>query len=179
MSKKMVMCKTCGAEIAKSAKICPHCGAKKKGSVLLPILGAFVIFCAIGAMGGGSEEPAPEKEVQAAAPEQVEQIEYTAYTVDQMVDMLEDNALKAEQTYDDQYVEITGELSVIDSDGRYIGLYPEKNPYSLLCVQCYLQNDAQVEQVMEMTKGDSVTVRGQITAVGEIMGYQLEIDEIV
>ncbi len=27
---KMTTCKTCGAEIAKSAKICPHCGAKNK-----------------------------------------------------------------------------------------------------------------------------------------------------
>lgn len=30
MSKKMMSCKTCGQEIAKSAKKCPHCGAKNK-----------------------------------------------------------------------------------------------------------------------------------------------------
>lgn len=28
--RKMTTCKTCGAEIAKSAKSCPHCGAKNK-----------------------------------------------------------------------------------------------------------------------------------------------------
>ena len=30
MSKKMTTCKACGQEIAKSAKVCPHCGAKNK-----------------------------------------------------------------------------------------------------------------------------------------------------
>lgn len=30
MSKKMISCKACGQEIAKSAKVCPHCGAKNK-----------------------------------------------------------------------------------------------------------------------------------------------------
>lgn len=177
MSKKIVQCKTCGQEVAKSAKTCPHCGAKnKKGGIVLPIVVVLLILGIVGSTGD-SEEPAPENEVQASAPEQVE-IVYTPYTVDQMVNDLEDNALKAEQTYDDQYIEVTGRLDVIDSDGRYIGLYPAKNPYSLTCVQCYMQNDTQVEQVLEMSKGDSVTVRGQITAVGEIMGYQLDIDEI-
>lgn len=27
---KMTKCKTCGADIAKSAKVCPACGAKQK-----------------------------------------------------------------------------------------------------------------------------------------------------
>ncbi|MBR6825173.1 MAG: DUF4352 domain-containing protein, partial [Oscillospiraceae bacterium] len=33
MNKKMISCKTCGQEIAKSAKSCPHCGAKNKKSI--------------------------------------------------------------------------------------------------------------------------------------------------
>ena len=38
MSDKMVKCKTCGAEIAKSAKTCPKCGAKQKKSKVLGIV---------------------------------------------------------------------------------------------------------------------------------------------
>lgn len=30
MSKKLIECKTCGAEISKNADICPKCGAKNK-----------------------------------------------------------------------------------------------------------------------------------------------------
>lgn len=39
---KMVKCKACGAEIAKSAKICPHCG-KKQGKKSWKIIGGILI----------------------------------------------------------------------------------------------------------------------------------------
>ncbi|NOW20903.1 rubrerythrin [Clostridium saccharobutylicum] len=31
---KMIKCKTCGADIASSAKTCPSCGAKNKKAIL-------------------------------------------------------------------------------------------------------------------------------------------------
>lgn len=59
MASKMMTCKTCGEEIAKSAKICPKCGAKQKKhtvlGVILVIFGVLLISAAIG--GGGDEEP--------------------------------------------------------------------------------------------------------------------------
>lgn len=65
MSKsKMILCKACGAEIAKSAKSCPHCGAKNKNrkglGIVLVILGIFLI---IGALAGGEDEPAKVGEI--------------------------------------------------------------------------------------------------------------------
>lgn len=33
----MVKCKTCGQEISKSAKICPHCGVKQKKHIVLGV----------------------------------------------------------------------------------------------------------------------------------------------
>lgn len=33
-NKKLVDCKACGAKISKSAKSCPHCGAKTAGQIL-------------------------------------------------------------------------------------------------------------------------------------------------
>ena len=181
MSKKIVQCKTCGSEVAKSAKICPHCGAKrKKGGIVLPVIVVLLILVIVGSTGGDGDDPAPEKEIQAATPtEQTEpvKIEYTICTVDELADVLESNALKAEQTYQDQYLEVTGRLSVIDSDGEYISLAPMKNPYAFSSVRCDIQDDAQVERVLELSIGDNVTVRGQITEIGEILGYVLDIDE--
>ena len=58
---KLTTCKTCGAEIAKDAKVCPKCGAKnkKKFGALRIILGVFIVLMGIGmlggALGGGSE----------------------------------------------------------------------------------------------------------------------------
>lgn len=46
MSLKMKKCKTCNADIAKSAKRCPHCGAKNKKPFFLR--GWFVLLALIG-----------------------------------------------------------------------------------------------------------------------------------
>lgn len=55
---KMIKCKTCGYEIAKSAKTCPSCGAKNKKGILLPVVGVVVAIAVVGSMGGSDE---PEK----------------------------------------------------------------------------------------------------------------------
>lgn len=60
MSKKMIKCKTCGADIAKSATTCPHCGAKLKKRH--PILGIIIMIFGLAligaAIGGNSSDPA-------------------------------------------------------------------------------------------------------------------------
>ena len=189
-SKKLTQCKSCGAEIAKSAKTCPQCGAKNKKPIYKRWwLWALVIVFVIGLVPGGEgdqvEASAPPASEQTAktpakpvepAPEPV--IEYAAYTADEMMADLKANAMKAEQKYDDQYVEITGRLSVIDSDGRYISLFPD-DPFAIVGVQCFIKTDEQRKKVMDMSVGDTVTLQGKITDVGEIMAYTLNIDTIL
>lgn len=177
MKSKMVKCNTCGADIASSAKVCPGCGAKQKKPIYKRWwLWVLVVIIVIGFANSCESD----NTVQAAAPSQTEPepVTYTPYTVMELVDELRDNALKAEQTHQGQYVEVTGRMDVIDSDGNYIGLYSGRD-FELLCVQCYLKSDAQREVVMGLSKGDTVTVRGKITDIGEILGYQLNIDEFV
>lgn len=62
---KLTNCKVCGAEVAKSAKSCPNCGAKlKKGHpILIGILVVIVLIAIIGSMGG-NDKP---KKVEPAA----------------------------------------------------------------------------------------------------------------
>lgn len=61
-------CKVCGAEIAKSAKICPNCGAKlKKGHPLLIGLLVFFVLIAIFASSGSDDGP---KKVESSVPAQ-------------------------------------------------------------------------------------------------------------
>lgn len=57
---KLISCKSCGKEIAKSAKACPHCGAKQKPGCLRIALSVFLIFIGIGLVGSalsGNNEP--------------------------------------------------------------------------------------------------------------------------
>ena len=58
MSNKLTVCKACNKEIAKSAKTCPHCGAKnkKKHYLLIAIVVIIVLACII-ASSGDSGEP--------------------------------------------------------------------------------------------------------------------------
>lgn len=49
MAEKMTTCKACGKEIAKSAKVCPHCGAKQKNKVLGIVLLIAGILISVGA----------------------------------------------------------------------------------------------------------------------------------
>ena len=68
---KITNCRSCGAEIAKSAVTCPHCGArnKRKHVLLWVVLGVLALII-IGAAGSGGSEPAPAaaSSTSAAAP---------------------------------------------------------------------------------------------------------------
>ncbi len=44
MSKKTIACRTCGHEIAKNAKTCPHCGAKNTNPVVLVCIAIVVVM---------------------------------------------------------------------------------------------------------------------------------------
>ncbi len=112
-------------------------------------------------------------------PETTEGISFTQVTADDMVTLLKENALKAKQTYKDQYVEITGRLSTIDSNGDYITLDPLHEDFNLVNIQCFLQNEEQVAIVADLSRDDVITVRGEITRVGEVLGYSVDTLEII
>lgn len=177
--KNTKLCTNCGKEVAKEAVICPDCGVALKNKK--PIYKkwwawaiAVIIVMIAATSGGDSDTPA----TSGNEPTQQEQnIEYIAYSVDDMIKELNDNALKAEKKYMDQYVEITGKLSNIDSDGSYISL-GSTDPWEFTTVTCYIKNDAQLEKVMEFSTDDTVTLTGKVTSVGEVMGYGVDIAEI-
>ena len=44
----MIHCKECGAEVSKSAKVCPKCGKKLKHNGLRIVIGIILIFIGLG-----------------------------------------------------------------------------------------------------------------------------------
>lgn len=111
--------------------------------------------------------------------DQEEKIEYTKVDISQMKKDLEDNALKASENYKNKYVEITGNIGNIDSSGKYISLDGTEEDFDLTSILCYIKNDDQKKVVADTTKGQSVTVKGKVTDVGEIMRYSIDINEIM
>lgn len=169
---KLKRCRHCGAEIAKNAEICPNCGGLNKTPIykrwwFIVLVILFVVGGWNRITGGGSTE-APVEEVQ---------IEYTEVTVDELYAELDDNALNAEEKYNDAYLSITGRLANIDSDGNYIGISSLTDEWSR-DVQCFIKSEEQLDVVRGLSKGDTVTVKGQVDAIGEVWGYTLNIDSI-
>lgn len=65
---KMVNCKSCGEEIAKSAKTCPHCGAKQKKPVGLVVVLLIVVVVIIVVAAGGSNKPRKVEDTTPSTP---------------------------------------------------------------------------------------------------------------
>ncbi len=102
-------------------------------------------------------------------------IKYNSYTVAKLIQDLESNALTAKEKHTYEYVQITGRIDSIDASGKNFYLYPSNNEWALQGVLCNVQTDDQKEKLKTFSTGNTVTVKGKITLVGEILGYSLDI----
>lgn len=140
---------------------------------------------AIGAVTGESDSGSDKntaattstEKKETATKEEAAPIEYTAVSVNDMMSDLDSNAMGASDKYKGKYLEITGNLSNIDASGKYISLTADGD-FEIIGVQCNIKNDEQKSKVASLTKGDTVTLKGKCTDVGEVLGYSLDIDEI-
>ena len=184
---KMTTCTHCGKEIAANAKTCPNCGAKVKKPIykrvwfwiLVAILVLGIGGSAGGAGGSGSSNGSNNTSADSSTEVQEEAIEYTAVTTDELSDALDNNPAAASDTYKGKYWEVTGRLSNIDSDCNYISLVDIDDEWNFVNIQCYTKNEEQKNIVKQLSMDQTLTVKGKITDVGEVIGYQMDIDEII
>lgn len=173
-TEKTKKCKYCKTEIPADTKVCPQCRKKLKGGKLKWVLIILIVFCVIGyAAGSGSDSGSSDSTKK----EEASPIEYTTVSVNDMMTALNDNAMGASDKYKGKYLEITGKLTNIDAAGKYIDLMADGD-FEIIGVQCYIKNDDQKSKISSMSKGDTVTLKGKCTDVGEVLGYSLDITEI-
>ena len=108
-----------------------------------------------------------------------EQNSYEVVDLQAMIDELDANAMRAEEKYQNKYIEVTGKISNIDSDGSYISIDPVGDDFNLTGVLCYIKNGDQKAKIMEKSKGDTITIKGKVKSIGEVLGYSIDIKEIV
>lgn len=90
---KMVVCKCCGAEIAKSAKVCPNCGARRGRKWWQIVLGIIILISGIGTLAGSfgdytaSSPSATVKPDTTISMSEFERIE-TGMTYDEVVEIV-------------------------------------------------------------------------------------------
>lgn len=143
---------------------------------IIATLFSFLMLFGILSLGSENKTSSSEKESDNVAKEE---IVYEQITTDYLIDILEENPLKAEKTYNDCYLEITGTLSVVDSDGEYISLGRNDGEFTLNNITCYVTDESQLDRIMEMSMDNTVIIRVKITDIGEIVGYNADIIEIL
>ncbi len=176
-------CRKCQEDIPLKAKVCSKCKAKQgnwfQRHIILTVILGIILFSIInGAVNGDKKSSTANsnsntfnKTTNTDTPKPSPMI----VKADALVDALKENALNASNTYKDKYVEVTGRLSNIDSSGKYISLSPINDDYSLTSILCYITQEQQ-NVVAGLKKGESVTVIGTITNVGEVMGYSMKVE---
>ncbi len=170
-------CKNCNQEIEKKAVVCPGCGCKVKKPIYKKWWFWVIIAIVIVAIGSsaGNETSTVETDTNKVS----EEIVYEAVDLMTMMDELDANALKAEKTYNNKYVEVTGKIANFDSDGSYISIKPTSaDEWFFDSAMCYIKNDDQLNFLLEKSVGDIVTIKGKVKSVGEVLGYSIDIKEV-
>lgn len=188
----MIICKHCGQPISDKSKVCPFCG----GNVKIPfydktwfhILLVLIIFAGIDyvirnpdpgptvyrtpivesaeASSQSSVDPVGETDEQETA-------EYSSESLSKMIDMVEDYPIKAEEEYTGKYIQVSGYLDTVDSDGKYFTIVSDPDDLTLLDnIHWSMDKGSDVyDFIKDAKKGSYITVCGEITDVGETIYY--------
>jgi hypothetical protein len=156
---------------------------------ILTALGVFILLAiviSVASGGGGGDDTvtadngsSDSADAPAAdAPEEPAPAEPAiVVSAQEMISVLEANALNAKNTYEGKRVTVSGFVGNIDASGDYFALDPEPDAFILTGVQVQTSEEFQ-DQVASFSEGQAVTVTGTVTGVGEIMGYSLEAETI-
>lgn len=136
-----------------------------------------IIIGGIAAASGGNDSTKTSSNTSNSQTQTEQKPEPISVTTDALFKALDDNALQAADKYKNKYVKLTGKLSTIDSSGDYFTIGSDKDKYMFDTVLCNIDEE-HLNKVKGFKKGQSVTVVGTITDVGEVLGYTLEVESI-
>lgn len=91
----------------------------------------------------------------------------------------DNNAVAADEKYQNQIIQITGYIQNIDEDilgQKYVTVWSEKDAITLKSTQCYFDDD-DVNQITSLNKGDTVTIIGKYK--GNQIGVILEKCQVI
>ena len=142
------------------------------------VLMALATIMTIAILGSSGDDSTPTN-VNSDGSQVSQSQDYEKIELRQLLDDLDANALKAEKKYQNKYVEVVGKITNFDSDGSYISIEPvDADAWNFDTVMCKISNDNQRNFLMEKEVDDVVTIKGQITSIGEVLGYTIKIAEV-
>lgn len=172
-NKKMTACKTCGAQIAKSAKQCPSCGAKNKKKSIVKIIIPLLIVLVLGGMYIGKVMDINSSD--AILTVNGNQYSWTEYRELYHKYYLNGKAIEFMEEFTPATAEISGEITKISNPiigDTLNGNMPTKNTlmkYEITiddgCTYSvtYKYYDQNKFDFSHLSVGDKVTVKGEVT----------------
>lgn len=155
-----------------------HVKNDKSINTIIIILVALIVFIVV-MIGVLSDEETENSILLSDSKSSAAEITYEKIELKILLKELEENAMKAEEKYQDTYIETSGVIESFDSDGKYICIEPNGDKWAFYDnVQCFIANDEQKQFLLQKKVGDFVTIKGQITSIGEFLGYDIDINEI-
>lgn len=179
---KMTVCKACGADIAKTAKTCPHCGAKnkRKHPVLAAVLIVLGIILVVGALNT-SDEHAEARNAETAPQQQEER--QTTFGVGEKVELddvvvtllgVTENTGSAYNKPTDGNVFVLCEFEIENNSTSDIGIS------SMLSFECYCDDyAASISLTALAEKGSKQQLDGTIAGgkkMNGVIGYEVPKD---
>ena len=143
-------------------------------------IGAIFLLAVIGAVIGNNNGGNNSSVSSSSSTKKVQEApkNYAEADIDVLLNDAKNNAAKANRDYKGKYVKIVnGSVFNIESNARYIQL-EGSDPYTLIHVTCNPTDSKVKDAMINLSKGQFVTVYGKITDVGEILGYQVDMDRV-
>nr|DAZ40159.1 MAG TPA: hypothetical protein [Caudoviricetes sp.] len=181
---KMTTCKHCGAEIAASAKVCPHCGGKNKPPIykrwwFIAII-VLIVLSAIGGSGSSSDSSASSSKATSKASAS------TASSVASVVPEISEDDYKAEcqtvdykelcrypEKYEGTKIVVKVKVSQI-IDANFSGsekawrTYTDNSGYGFYADDEYYMLDKRGGDAVKILEDDIITVYGEFTGLEKI-----------
>lgn len=170
MSEKMTKCKSCGNDVATSAKSCPNCGAKNNKPIYKKwwfwLIIVVVLIAVIGASSGDDSEPSTS-----GGNDTVQSTEAAiVVSADDLIRAYVNNSVSADSQYKNKIVTVSGTIYSID-DG-YITIEPDSDDLWLNNIYAYYDSD-EIAKLGNFAKGNRITVTGECKGEG-FMGIEIK-----
>lgn len=153
-------CRFCKSEINANARICPFCRKKQKREIglgcciFLVIIGIFIVLI------GLSD---PQQPIQVANEPVAEEI--VKIDPEELITDYEANEVKGDELYIGKTMELSGKVGSIGKnllEQVYI-TFEREEVFAITSVQCFFDDKEEIKKVMDLSKGDKVTVQGKCT----------------
>lgn len=143
------------------------------------VAGASVVVVVLACAMCGGNDNSNSAASEAAATEAAAPIEYVECKAADLLKEQKENGARAKKAYEDKYLSIEGVFVKTDDNGTYFEL-AEKTDFVVNSIKCEVNTEDLKNQMLELNKGDKLTVKGKCTDVsGGFRTYEIDVTEIV